>query len=148
LESRLKELQDEGAKGAQLTAAKREAQREVEKIHEAAGRETQHLDDVLAAFKSLKMKQLVADDNVYRSLRERFADYFDGGMGAEAIKRLLTEMDTVAEAKKLKAIKRLKVVANFAEGRSLPTGMVLDAVPVIPPDLRPMVQLDGGRFAT
>src|ERR1044072_1985765 len=128
---------------------------------EAAGRETQHLDDVLAAFKSLKMKQLVADDNVYRSLRERFGDYFDGGMGAEAIKRLLTEMDTVAEAenlreiietgkgtKKLKAIKRLKVVSNFAEGRSLPTGMVLDAVPVIPPDLRPMVQLDGGRFAT
>ncbi|HET9592770.1 MAG TPA: DNA-directed RNA polymerase subunit beta', partial [Solirubrobacterales bacterium] len=157
LEGRLKELQDEGAKGAQLTAAKREAQREVEKIHEYAGRETQHLDDVLAAFKGLKMKQLVADDNVYRSLRERFADYFDGGMGAEAIKRLLTDMDTVAEAdnlkeiietgkgtKKLKAIKRLKVVANFAEGRSLPTGMVLDAVPVIPPDLRPMVQLDGG----
>jgi DNA-directed RNA polymerase subunit beta' len=161
LEDRLKELQEEGAKGAQLTAAKREAQREVEKIHEGAGRETQHLDDVLAAFKSLKMKQLVADDNVYRSLRERFADYFDGGMGAEAIKRLLVDMDTVAEAdnlkeiiatgkgtKKLKAIKRLKVVANFAEGRSLPTGMVLDAVPVIPPDLRPMVQLDGGRFAT
>src|SRR3954463_11619396 len=161
LENRLKELQEEGAKGAQLTAAKREAQREVEKIHEAAGRETPHLDDVLAAFKSLKMKQLVADDNVYRSLRERFADYFDGGMGAEAIKRLLVEMDTVAEAnslretietgkgtKKLKAIKRLKVVSNFAEGRSLPTGMVLDCVPVIPPDLRPMVQLDGGRFAT
>jgi DNA-directed RNA polymerase subunit beta' len=100
------------------------------------------------------MKQLVADDTVYRSLRERFGDYFDGGMGAEAIKRLLIDMDTVAEAenlkeiietgkgtKKLKAIKRLKVVANFAEGRSLPTGMVLDAVPVIPPDLRPMVQL-------
>jgi DNA-directed RNA polymerase subunit beta' len=161
LEDRLKELESEGAKGAQLTAAKREAQRDVEKIHEVAGRETQHLDDVLAAFKGLKMKQLVADDNVYRSLRERFGDYFDGGMGAEAIKRLLIDMDTVAEGenlreiiatgkgtKKLKAIKRLKVVANFAEGRSLPTGMVLDAVPVIPPDIRPMVQLDGGRFAT
>jgi len=161
LEDRLKELEGEGAKGAQLTAAKREAQRDVEKIHEAAGRDVQHLDDVLAAFKGLKLKQLVADDNVYRSLRERFGDYFDGGMGAEAIKRLLTDMDTTAEAdnlreiietgkgtKKLKAIKRLKVVSNFAEGRSLPTGMVLDAVPVIPPDLRPMVQLDGGRFAT
>src|SRR5207344_1156603 len=144
-----------------LTAAKREAQRDVEKIHEAAGRETQHLDDVLAAFKSLKMKQLVADDNVYRSLRERFGDYFDGGMGAEAIKRLLSDMDTEAEAlslrdqiengkgtRRLKAIKRLKVVSNFAEGKSNPLGMVLDAIPVIPPDLRPMVQLDGGRFAT
>src|SRR5207344_401857 len=144
-----------------LTAAKREAQRDVEKIHEAAGRETQHLDDVLAAFKSLRLKQLVADDNVYRSLRERFGDYFDGGMGAEAIKRLLSDMDTEAEAlslrdqiengkgtRRLKAIKRLKVVSNFAEGKSNPLGMVLDAIPVIPPDLRPMVQLDGGRFAT
>ena len=88
------------------------------------------------------MKQLVADDNVYRSLRERFADYFDGGMGAEAIKRLLQDYDVVAEGealrdtiengkgtKRLKAIKRLKVASNFVEGRSSPMGMVLDADP-------------------
>ncbi|MEX0983700.1 MAG: DNA-directed RNA polymerase subunit beta', partial [Actinomycetota bacterium] len=161
LEDRLKELESDGAKGAQLSAAKREAQRDVERIHEMATRETQHLDDVLAAFKGLKLKQLVADDNVYRSLRERFADHFDGGMGAESIKRLLQDFDVEVEAeslrdqiengkgtRRLKAIKRLKVVSNFAEGRSTPLGMVLDAVPVIPPDLRPMVQLDGGRFAT
>jgi DNA-directed RNA polymerase subunit beta' len=161
LEDRLKELESEGAKGAQLSAAKREAQRDVERIHEVAGRETQHLDDVLSAFKGLKVKQLVADDNVYRSLRERFGDFFDGGMGAESIKRLLQDYDVETEAeslrdqiengkgtRRLKAIKRLKVVSNFAEGRSTPLGMVLDAVPVIPPDLRPMVQLDGGRFAT
>ena len=74
-------------------AAKREAQRDVERITEQAqaARPT-HLDDVLSAFKSLKVKQLVADDNVYRALRERFGDYFDGGMGAEAIKRLLVDM--------------------------------------------------------
>ncbi len=161
LEDRLKELEAEGAKGAQLSAAKREAQRDVERIHEAAGRDVQHLDDVLSAFKSLSVKQLVADDNVYRSLRERFGDYFDGGMGAEAIKRLLQDYDVPEEAerlrdviengkgtKRLKAIKRLKVVSNFVDGKSNPIGMVLDAVPVIPPDLRPMVQLDGGRFAT
>jgi DNA-directed RNA polymerase subunit beta' len=161
LEDRLKELEGEGAKGAQLSAAKREAQRDVERITEAASRETQHLDDVLAAFKGLSVKQLVADDTVYRSLRERFGDYFDGGMGAEAIKRLLSDYDVEAEGdvlrdiiengkgtKRLKAIKRLKVVSNFVEGKSNPLGMVLDAVPVIPPDLRPMVQLDGGRFAT
>ena len=161
LEDRLKELEAEGAKGAQLSAAKREAQRDVERIHEMAAREAQHLDDVLTAFKGLHVKKLVADDNVYRSLRERFGDYFDGGMGAEAIKRLLSDMDVEAEAaslrdqiengkgtRRLKAIKRLKIVTNFAEGRSTPLGMVLDAVPVIPPDLRPMVQLDGGRFAT
>src|SRR5512141_2466866 len=161
LEDRLKELEAEGAKGAQLSAAKREAQRDVERIHEMAARDSQHLDDVLSAFKGLHIKQLVADDNVYRSLRERFGDFFDGGMGAEAIKRLLSDMDVEAESeyltdqiengkgtRRLKAIKRLKVVSNFAEGRSTPLGMVLDAVPVIPPDLRPMVQLDGGRFAT
>jgi DNA-directed RNA polymerase subunit beta' len=161
LEDRLKELEAEGAKGAQLSAAKREAQRDVERIHETAARDITHLDDVLAAFKSLSVKQLVADDAVYRSLRERFGDYFEGGMGAEAIKRLLQDYDVAAEAealrdqidngkgtRRLKAIKRLKVVSNFLDGRSNPLGMVLDAVPVIPPDLRPMVQLDGGRFAT
>jgi DNA-directed RNA polymerase subunit beta' len=161
LEDRLKELEAEGAKGAQLSAAKREAQRDIERIGDASKRETDHLDEVLAAFKGLSVKQLVPDDNVYRSLRERFGDYFDGGMGAEAIKRLLQDFDVEGEAenlrdqiengkgtRRLKAIKRLKVVSNFVDGKSTPTGMVLDAVPVIPPDLRPMVQLDGGRFAT
>ncbi len=161
LEDRLKELEGEKAKGAQLSAARREAQRDIEKITEAAKRETDHLDDVLSSFKSLKIKQLVADDIVYRTLRERYGDYFEGGMGAEAIKRLLQDLDLDAEAEFLrdqiqttkgtrrqKAIKRLKVVSNFIGTKNSPMGMVLDAVPVIPPDLRPMVQLDGGRFAT
>jgi DNA-directed RNA polymerase subunit beta' len=161
LEERLRELESEKAKSAQLSAARREAQREIERITEAAARETQHLDDVLSAFKALAVKQLVADDAVYRSLRERFGDYFDGGMGAEAIKRLLSDLKLEEEAeslrdqiengkgtRRLKAIKRLKVVQNFVDGKNSPLGMVLDAVPVIPPDLRPMVQLDGGRFAT
>ncbi|HZD80903.1 MAG TPA: DNA-directed RNA polymerase subunit beta', partial [Actinomycetota bacterium] len=117
--------------------------------------------EVLTAFRGLSVKQLVADDAVYRSLRERFGDYFEGGMGAEAIKRLLMDLKLEEEAenlreqiatakgtRRLKAIKRLKVVSNFTEGTNSPMGMVLDAVPVIPPDLRPMVQLDGGRFAT
>jgi DNA-directed RNA polymerase subunit beta' len=161
LEDRLRELEAEGAKGAQLSAARREAQRDIERLTEATKRETDHLDEVLTAFKNLNVKQLVADDAVYRSLRERFGDYFDGGMGAEAIKRLLHDLgleeeadslrDQIATAKgtrRLKAIKRLKVVSNFVEGTNSPMGMVLDAIPVIPPDLRPMVQLDGGRFAT
>ncbi len=161
LEERLHELEAEGAKGGQLSAARREAQRDIERITEATKRETDHLDEVLTAFKNLSVKQLVADDQVYRSLRERFGDYFDGGMGAEAIKRLLMDLKLEEEAealrqqiatakgtRRLKAIKRLKVVTNFTEGRNSPLGMVLDAVPVIPPDLRPMVQLDGGRFAT
>src|SRR6266545_265066 len=161
LEDRLRELEGEGARGAQLSAARREAQRDIERLTEATKRETDHLDEVLTAFKNLKAKQLVADDTVYRSLRERFGDYFDGGMGAEAIKRLLHDLGLEEEAeslreqiatakgtRRLKAIKRLKVVSNFVEGTNSPMGMVLDAIPVIPPDLRPMVQLDGGRFAT
>jgi DNA-directed RNA polymerase subunit beta' len=161
LEDRLRDMETEGARGGQLSAARREAQRDVERITESARQETQHLDDVLSAFKSLSVKQLVADDAVYRSLRERFGDYFEGGMGAEAIKRLLIDLDLEAEAASLKeqirtakgtrrqkAIKRLKVVSHFIGTKNSPLGMVLDAVPVIPPDLRPMVQLDGGRFAT
>jgi DNA-directed RNA polymerase subunit beta' len=160
-DERLRELEAEGAKGAQLSAARREAERDIGRITEAASLETQHLDDVLSLFKNLTVKRLVADDSVYRSLRERFGDYFEGGMGAEAIKRLLSDLKLNEEAeslrdqiengkgtRRLKAIKRLKVVQNFVEGRNSPLGMVLDAVPVIPPDLRPMVQLDGGRFAT
>jgi DNA-directed RNA polymerase subunit beta' len=161
LEDRLRDMEAEGAKGAQLSAARREAQRDVERITESSRQEAQHLDDVLSAFKNLSVKQLVADDAVYRSLRERFGDYFDGGMGAEAIKRLLVDLDLDEEAASLreqiktakgtrrqKAIKRLKVVSHFIGTKNSPLGMVLDAVPVIPPDLRPMVQLDGGRFAT
>jgi DNA-directed RNA polymerase subunit beta' len=161
LEGRLKELEEEGAKKAQLTAAHKEAQREIDKLTEAARRDTEHLDEVLSAFKGLSVKQLVADDAVYRSLRERFEDYFRGGMGAEAIKDLLDDLDLEKEAEELretirtakgtrrqKAIKRLKVASNFIGTKNSPLGMVLKAVPVIPPDLRPMVQLDGGRFAT
>ncbi|MGH2710299.1 MAG: DNA-directed RNA polymerase subunit beta' [Actinomycetota bacterium] len=161
LEKRLKELESEGAKSAQLTAARREAQREIDKMSEASKVEIDHLDEVLSAFTSLKVKQLVADDIVYRTLRERFGDFFEGGMGAEAIKRLLGDVDLEGESTNLretidtakgtrrqKAIKRLKVVSNFMGTKNSPLGMVLDAIPVIPPDLRPMVQLDGGRFAT
>src|SRR5439155_17236475 len=75
LEDRLRDMEGEGAKGAQLSAARREAQRDVERITEGSRQEGQHLDDVLSALKNLQVKQLVADDLVYRSLRERFGDY-------------------------------------------------------------------------
>ena len=105
--------------------------------------------------------QLIADELLYRELFDRYGDYFTGAMGAEAIQKLLGDYDVDAESdilretirsgkgqKKLRALKRLKVVAAFQATRNNPQGMVLDCVPVIPPDLRPMVQLDGGRFAT
>ncbi|MBD4567113.1 hypothetical protein GUG69_21755, partial [Xanthomonas citri pv. citri] len=97
----------------------------------------------------------------YRAMRDKYGQYFEGSMGAEAIQRRLQTFDLEAESemlretiktgkgqRKTRALKRLKVVNAFLTTDNSPEGMVLDAVPVIPPELRPMVQLDGGRFAT
>ena len=94
-------------------------------------------------------------------MQDRYEDYFEGCMGAEAVKKRLQSLDLEAiaaqlkeeikdasEQKKTKALKRLKVVNAFLTTGNKPEAMVLDVIPVIPPDLRPMVQLDGGRFAT
>ncbi len=110
---------------------------------------------------SSRRKILINDETLYREMKMRFGDYFRGGMGAEAVKDLLQQVDLDELAadlrtqikdgkgqKRQKAVKRLKVVAAFKGSENLPEWMILDAIPVIPPDLRPMVQLDGGRFAT
>ena len=110
---------------------------------------------------------VVNDEQMFREMKDRFGSpygfgvYFRGGMGAEAIRDLLRDLDLDAEAaslrdtiatskgqKQQRAIKRLKVVNAFIRSENKPEWMVLEAVPVIPPELRPMVQLDGGRFAT
>ncbi|HNY00862.1 MAG TPA: DNA-directed RNA polymerase subunit beta' [Oscillospiraceae bacterium] len=97
----------------------------------------------------------------YRDLKEKYEDDFEAGMGAEAIKKLLQQIDCVKLAvqlkeeldnssgqKKAKILKRLEVVEAFRQSGNKPEWMVIDILPVIPPELRPMVQLDGGRFAT
>jgi DNA-directed RNA polymerase subunit beta' len=118
-------------------------------------------------FKTMEPKQIEHDETTFRELKERFGspygfgDYFRGGMGAEAIRDLLEQVDLQAERaeleeqvrtgkgqKQARAVKRLKVVSAFIQSGNKPEMMVLDAIPVIPPELRPMVQLDGGRFAT
>ena len=136
-------------------------EREMRQLRDRAQREIDRLEEVLDTFRKLEVKQLIADEGLYRELRDRFGEYFEGGMGAAALQKLLADFDLDAEAvslretirsgkgqRKLRALKRLKVVAAFLQTRNSPMGMVLDCVPVIPPDLRPMVQLDGGRFAT
>jgi DNA-directed RNA polymerase subunit beta' len=161
LEADLAELESEGAKADVRRKVKEAGEREMRQIRDKAQREIDRLDEVLDTFRKLDPKQLVTDELLYRELRDRFGEYFTGGMGAEAIKALLQNMDLEAEAdslretirtgkgqRKLRALKRLKVVAAFLTTGNSPLGMVLDCVPVIPPDLRPMVQLDGGRFAT
>ena len=108
----------------------------------------------------LEKKQLLSEKE-YREMRERYEDEFRAAMGAEAIKELLAEIDLDAlseqlhseleEAggqKRVRILKRLEVVEAFRHSGNRPEWMILDVVPVIPPDIRPMVQLDGGRFAT
>jgi len=161
LEEDIAALEAEGAKGDVRRKVREGAEREMRQIRDRAQRELDKLEEVLDTFRKLEPKQLVADEALYRELRDRFGQYFTGGMGAEALQRLLEGFDLDAEAeslretirsgkgqKKVRALKRLKVVAAFLNTRNSPMGMVLDCVPVIPPDLRPMVQLDGGRFAT
>lgn len=109
---------------------------------------------------SLMKKQLLTETE-YREYREKYGNRFEASMGAEAIKKLLIEMDLqklddelraelreVSGQRKIRAIRRLEVVEAFLQSGNAPEWMILDVVPVIPPELRPMVQLDGGRFAT
>ncbi len=132
-------------------------------IEDAAER----MRNVWELFKTMEPKQIEHDETTFRELKERFGssygfgEYFRGGMGAEAVRDLLQQVDLEAERieledqvktgkgqKQTRAVKRLKVVSAFIQSGNKPEMMVIDAVPVIPPELRPMVQLDGGRFAT
>src|SRR6202043_3267827 len=132
-------------------------------IEDAAERMRQVWD----LFKTMKPKDVVNDETTFRELKDRFGspygfgEYFRGGMGADAVRDLLQQVNLDAEAadlqeqvktakgqKQARAVKRLKVVSAFISSGNKPEMMILEAVPVIPPELRPMVQLDGGRFAT
>ncbi|MBB6447523.1 DNA-directed RNA polymerase subunit beta' [Bacillus benzoevorans] len=109
---------------------------------------------------TLEKKQLLSEKE-YRAYREKYGNKFQASMGAESIKKLLQDIDLTKEADMLKeelksaqgqrrtrAIKRLEVIEAFRGSGNEPSWMILDVLPVIPPELRPMVQLDGGRFAT
>ncbi len=162
-EARLEEMEGRKARSSEKTAAKNQSERQRKEVRERAERRIEELKATFDTFKDLYVKQIVDDEIIWRELKDRFGDYFKGGMGAESIKELLATLDLASEEeylreqiktakgqKRQRAIKRLKVVAPFNDSakRNSPLGMVLDSVPVIPPDLRPMVQLDGGRFAT
>jgi DNA-directed RNA polymerase subunit beta' len=132
-------------------------------IEDAAER----IRQVWELFQTMKPKDVVNDETLFRELKERFGspygfgEYFRGGMGAESVRDLLEQVDldderteledtikTSKGQKQARAVKRLKVVSAFINSGNRPEMMILEAVPVIPPELRPMVQLDGGRFAT
>ena len=160
-ESDLAALEAEGAKADQRRRAEASAEKEMAAIRKEKDEEIARLQRVWEDFRNLKVGDLKPEDAVFADLMDRYGDYFEAYMGAEAIKRRLLAFDLQTESetlhlqiaegkgqKKIRAIKRLKVVSSFLQTGASPAAMVLDVVPVIPPELRPMVQLDGGRFAT
>ncbi len=173
LEEELAKLEADGAKDSELKARQRAAERDIVAIRERAQSELDLARRALDELGDLYPRKIVEDELLWREIKDRYGEYFEGGMGAEAIASLIDRIDFDEEEIKLreaiepadghrplsaqrrqKAIKRLKIVSAFnrrnESGRRVndPRAMILDAVPVIPPDLRPMVQLDGGRFAT
>jgi len=161
LEADLAALEEEGAKSDQKRKVKDAGEKEMAQIRKSFDEQIKQLEEVWEQFRGLKVGDLKPEDSVFHELQDRYGLYFEAHMGAEAIKRRLESFDLEAEAevlheqiangkgqKKIRAIKRLRVVNSFLQTGNSPAAMVLDVVPVIPPELRPMVQLDGGRFAT
>src|SRR5580658_8653188 len=173
LEDDIAKLETEGAEESEIKARQKAGEKEVTGIRERADADLELVKRSFDEFKELHSRKIIEDELLWRELKDRYGDYFRGGMGAEAIAQLIHEIDLDDEEVKLranidptdgrkalsvqrkqKAIKRLRIVSAFNRrddnGRRAndPGAMILNAVPVIPPDLRPMVQLDGGRFAT
>ena len=162
VEEDLAQLEAEGeGKGPARTKLRNGAERDMAAIRQRYDDQIQRLNAVFDRFKSLKPGDLEGDVDLWREMQDRYGDYFEGCMGAEAIQKRLQDFDLEAASKQLReeidsgsgqrkarALKRLKVVNAFLTTGNKPEAMVLTVIPVIPPDLRPMVQLDGGRFAT
>jgi DNA-directed RNA polymerase subunit beta' len=179
IDRRYKELEADAqvaeSEGVDTKKLKKDADKEIEALRERYELELDLVERAWDEFKSLHSRKIIEDEMLWRELRDKYGDYFEGGTGADAIKQLIDRIDFDEEEIKLreaiepgpestrkalsaqrrqKAIKRLKIVASFNRrddhGRRIndPKAMILDVVPVIPPELRPMVQLDGGRFAT
>jgi len=161
LEEDLAALEAEGAKADQKRRVKDGAEKEMSQARKSFDEQIAQLERVWEDFRTLKVGDLKPEDSVFQELQDRFGTYFESYMGAEAIQKRLQAFDLENESidlhdqiangkgqKKIRAIKRLRVVNSFLQTGNSPAAMVLEVVPVIPPELRPMVQLDGGRFAT
>ena len=172
-EAEIKQMEKDGAKDTDIRARQRMMDKEEQSVRERFDQELDLVKRAWDEFRDLHPRKIIEDETLWHAIRDRYDEYFEGGTGADAIKSLIDSIDFDQEEVKLrdaienglrgkplsaqrkqKAIKRLKIVASFnkrdEQGRLInsPKAMILDAVPVIPPELRPMVQLDGGRFAT
>ncbi|MBF1675173.1 MAG: DNA-directed RNA polymerase subunit beta', partial [Scardovia wiggsiae] len=161
LEEDLAALEAEDADPKAKTKLHTSAERDLKAIRQRYDDEITRIGAVWDRFTALKPGDMEGDVDLWREMKDRYGDYFDGSMGAEAIKKRLQDFDLEGAAaqlredvengngqRKARALKRLKVIMAFINTGKSPANMVLDVIPVIPPDLRPMVQLDGGRFAT
>ncbi len=173
VETKAATLEGEGAKESELRALQRASERELEAVRARFAEEREVARQAFDTFEGLHSRQIIEDEVLYREMEFRYGEFFEGGMGADAILQLIDRMDLDEEERVMremieakdgrkplsaqrhaKFLKRLAIVQSFnrrdAHGHRVndPRAMILEAVPVIPPDLRPMVQLDGGRFAT
>ena len=145
----------------EIQIRKKEVEKEIKQKKAKSDAEIKVIEEAFSTLKTLKPKTLIENDTLWREMIDKYDEYFTGGMGAEAVRELVQLVDLKAEMEKLesdlesksaqrrqRAIQRMKVIKPFADGKNPPEAMILEVIPVIPPELRPMVQLDGGRFAT
>ncbi len=157
----LKAMENAKVTEAEIQLRTKEIEKEIKQKKSKSDAEIKVIQEAFSTLKTLKPKTLIENDTLWREMIDKYDEYFTGGMGAEAVRELVQLVDLKSEMQKLKgdldsksaqrrqrAIQRMKVIKPFADGKNPPEAMILEVIPVIPPELRPMVQLDGGRFAT
>ena len=157
----LKAMENAKVPEAEIQLRTKEIEKEIKQKKSKSDAEIKVIQEAFSTLKTLKPKTLIENDTLWREMIDKYDEYFTGGMGAEAVRELVQLVDLKSEMQKLKgdldsksaqrrqrAIQRMKVIKPFADGKNPPEAMILEVIPVIPPELRPMVQLDGGRFAT
>jgi DNA-directed RNA polymerase subunit beta' len=161
MDTEIKAMKNAKIPEPEIQIRQKEVEKEIKQKKVKSDAEIKVIEEAFSTLKTLKPKTLIENDTLWREMIDKYDEYFTGGMGAEAVRELVQLVDLKAEMEKLesdlesksaqrrqRAIQRMKVIKPFADGKNPPEAMILEVVPVIPPELRPMVQLDGGRFAT
>ena len=161
MDTEIKAMKNAKIPEPEIQIRQKEVEKEIKQKKVKSDAEIKVIEEAFSTLKTLKPKTLIENDTLWREMIDKYDEYFTGGMGAEAVRELVQLVDLKAEMEKLesdlesksaqrrqRAIQRMKVIKPFADGKNPPEAMILEVIPVIPPELRPMVQLDGGRFAT
>ena len=161
MDTEIKAMENAKIPEPEIQIRKKEVEKEIKQKKAKSDAEIKVIEEAFSTLKTLKPKTLIENDTLWREMIDKYDEYFTGGMGAEAVRELVQLVNLKAEMEKLesdlesksaqrrqRAIQRMKVIKPFSAGKNPPEAMILEVIPVIPPELRPMVQLDGGRFAT